>query len=300
VPALRIADLVVRYGSFPVLDRLHLQAEAGQITALIGPNGAGKTTTVEVCVGLQPRYSGQVQVFGVEPCNAGPNDRAQIGVMLQSGGLYPTTKALPWLTAVRSLFTDPLPLADLVDRLQINTQTTVRRMSGGEVQRLKLASALIGRPRILFLDEPTTALDTVAKTELLNFIRSLRNDGVCIVLTTHDMDEVETVADTVTVIAHGRAVATGSVEELTGSTEGLQFRARPGLNLADLMTALPPEYRAVERGPGAYVIHGIPTPQIMSTVTNWCAGHGVMATEIRTGTQSLRDIMTQLDREISP
>jgi ABC-2 type transport system ATP-binding protein len=295
VPALVIRDLVVRHGDRAVVDGFNLIAEAGQITALIGPNGAGKTTTVEVCVGLRRRSGGQVTVLGTDPRAAGPDQRAAIGVMLQTGGLYPTTTAVPWLTALSRLTCDSKPVGELVEELRIPTSTTVRRMSGGEVQRLKLAGALIGRPQMLFLDEPTAALDPRAKESLLTIIRTLRDDGVCVVLTTHDMTDVEAVADQVTVMSQGRSIAAGPVSELTGTGEGMHFRTKAGLRTETLLSALPVGYRVNERSPGDYVIHGTPSPQIMSTVMSWCAEHGVMATEIRTGTQTLSDLLREIE-----
>jgi ABC-2 type transport system ATP-binding protein len=294
VPALQIRDLLVRYGDRAVVDRFTMTAEAGQITALIGPNGAGKTTTVEVCVGLRARQAGDVLVLAVDPRRATPDHRARVGVMLQDGGLYPTTKAEAWLRTLASMSSNPMSVDDLIDDLGINRGTTVRRMSGGEVQRLKLASALIGRPDVLFLDEPTTALDPSARDALLSFLRQLRDDGACIVLTTHDLGDVEHVADMVTVMAQGRSVASGPVSELTGTSEGLRFRARPGLDTVSLQAALPAGYAVTERVSGQYVITGQPTPEILSIATSWCAEHGVLATQIHTGTQSLADVLREL------
>ncbi len=294
MPALQIRDLLVRYGDRAVVDRFTMTAEAGQITALIGPNGAGKTTTVEVCVGLRARQAGDVLVLDVDPRRATPDHRARVGVMLQDGGLYPTTKAEAWLRTLASMSSNPMSVDDLIDDLGINRGTTVRRMSGGEVQRLKLASALIGRPDVLFLDEPTTALDPSARDALLSFLRQLRDDGACIVLTTHDLGDVEHVADMVTVMAQGRSVASGPVSELTGTSDGLRFRARPGLDTVSLQAALPAGYTVTERVSGQYVIAGQPTPEILSIATSWCAEHGVLATQIHTGTQSLADVLREL------
>jgi ABC-2 type transport system ATP-binding protein len=294
VPALEIRDLLVRYGDRAVVDRFTMTAAAGHITALIGPNGAGKTTTVEVCVGLRARQAGDVRVLGADPRHATPDHRSQVGVMLQDGGLYPTTRAEAWLRTLGAMSQDPMDVDELIVDLGINRGTTVRRMSGGEVQRLKLASALIGRPDVLFLDEPTTALDPSARDALLAFLRRLRDNGACIVLTTHDLGEVEDVADMVTVMAQGRAVASGPVSELTGTSEGLRFRARAGLDTGSLQAALPLGYTVVERMTGEYVITGPPTPEILSIATSWCAEHGVLATHIHTGTQSLADVLREL------
>lgn len=271
-----------------------MSAAAGEITALIGPNGAGKTTTVEVCVGLRSRQGGQVEVLGQDPRHATAEHRSHLGVMLQDGGLYPTTRAEPWLRTLAALNTNPLDVRTLMAELQINPSTTVRRMSGGEVQRLKLASALINRPNLLFLDEPTTALDPAARDALLAFLRQLRDEGACIVLTTHDLLDVEDVADQVTVMAAGRKVLSGPVSEVTGSNEGLRFQARQGLVTDSLQSALPEGYAIRERLPGEYLITGAPTPQILAIVTSWCAEHGVMATAIHTGTQSLADVVRGL------
>jgi ABC-2 type transport system ATP-binding protein len=294
VRALDIRDLLVRYGDRAVVDRFSLSAEAGQITALIGPNGAGKTTTVEVCVGLRSRQAGEVRVLGVDPRQATPDDRSRVGVMLQDGGLYPTTRARTWLRTLGALSRNSMDADELIDDLGINAVTTVRRMSGGEVQRLKLASALIARPDLLFLDEPTTALDPSARDALLAYLRRLRDEGACIVLTTHDLGDVEDVADTVTVMDRGQAVMSGPVSELTGTDEGMRFRARPELDTRGLEAALPHGYAVRERAAGEYVITGPPTPTIMAIAASWCAEHGVLATQIHTGTQSLADVLREL------
>lgn len=294
MPALDIRDLLVRYGDRAVVDRFTMSAQAGQITALIGPNGAGKTTTVEVCVGLRSRQAGEVQVLGVDPRLATPDHRSKVGVMLQDGGLYPTARARAWLRTLGAMTQDSMDADELITELGINPVTTVRRMSGGEVQRLKLASALIGRPELLFLDEPTTALDPSARDALWGFLRRLRDEGVCIVLTTHDLGDVEDVADTVTVMAQGRTVVTGPVSQLTGTQEGLRFRARPELDTHGLQGALPEGYTVRERAAGEYVITGLPTPEILATAASWCAEHGVLATQIHTGTQSLADVLREL------
>jgi ABC-2 type transport system ATP-binding protein len=298
VAAVEISDLLVRYGNRAVVDRLGFTANAGEITALIGPNGAGKTTTVEVCVGLRARQSGTVQVLGRDPRSFTPDDRARIGVMLQDGGLYPTAQAGPWLRALSRQYREPRDPEALMEQLGIDPLgTTVRRMSGGEVQRLKLASALIGQPEVLFLDEPTTALDAQARAALLNFLTELRDGGTCIVLTTHLLDDVEQVADRVTIMNRGTAVLDGTVAELTGTAQSLRFRATAGLPLATLQGVLPDAYLVRESGTGTYVIEGVPTPSIVATITNWCAEQGILATDIRTGRGTLADLMRELEAE---
>ena len=296
--AVVISDLLVRYGSRTVVNRLNFTANAGEITALIGPNGAGKTTTVEVCVGLRTRQGGVVEVLGRDPRSFTPDDRANIGVMLQDGGLYPTAQAGPWLRALSRQYREPRDPEAVMQQLGIEPLgATVRRMSGGEVQRLKLASALIGRPEVLFLDEPTTALDSQARAALLDFLTELRDVGTCIVLTTHLLDDVETVADRVTIMHRGSAVMEGTVDELTGTAQSLRFRATGGLPVTTLQRVLPDAYRVWESGAGTYVIEGEPTPSIVATITQWCAEQGILATDIRTGRGSLADLMRDLEAD---
>jgi ABC-2 type transport system ATP-binding protein len=301
VPGVVIRDLVVSYGTSAVVDGFTMTADFGTITALIGPNGAGKTTTVEVCVGLRARQSGQVLVCNVDPANSTPGDRSEVGVMLQDGGIPANARPGAWLQSLARLYQRAVDPTALMAQLGISADwPTVRRMSGGQVQRVKLASALIGSPRVLFLDEPTAGLDHEAKADLMALIRQLKHDGTCIVLTTHDLGEVEQLADHVVMMNHGVAVATGSLAELTASHNGLRFQAPPRLAINSLQSVLPPENSVHEERPGDYIVSGHPTPELLATVTHWCAEQGVVATSIRMGTQDLSDVYERVMNDRSP
>jgi ABC-2 type transport system ATP-binding protein len=291
VPGVVISDLVVSYGTSVVVNGFAMTAELGAITALIGPNGAGKTTTIEVCVGLRARRSGVVSVLGVDPADGTPSHRSEVGIMLQDGGIPANARPGAWLQSLSRLYESARDPVVLMTQLGISGNwPTVRRMSGGQVQRLKLASALIGNPRVLFLDEPTAGLDHEAKADLMVLIRQLKDEGTCIVLTTHDLGEVEQLADHVVMMNHGATVAAGSLAELTASHEGLRFQAPPRLALKSLQSVLPPLNTVHEQRPGDYVVSGHPTPELLAIVTHWCAEQGVVATSIRMGTQNLADV----------
>ena len=298
-PALVIEDLVVRYGDAVAVDGLSMMAGASQVTALLGPNGAGKTTTVEVACGLRTATSGSVRLLGSEPGTLAVAER--IGVMLQQGGLYPTAKPLEWLRYLARLYpshADPSDLLDLVG-IDPSTRTTTRRLSGGEQQRVKLAAALLPNPEFLILDEPTAGLDPLARRNLLEAIAQRRDAGTSILLTTHQLSDVETLADRVVVIAGGRIVAEGTVADLIGANDAMSFTGPPRLDLTGLAAGLPNGFRVEEPRPGSYVVHGPPSPQVMAAITAWCAEHGVMATDLAVGRRTLEQIVIDAGSEPS-
>ncbi len=288
---LQVENLVIRYGSTSAVDGISFSVSAGQVTALVGPNGAGKTSTVEVCTGLRAATSGSVALFGRSPADAA--SRSRIGVMLQMGGLYPTAKPLEWLTYLAKLYPDPADPITLLTTLGIDpaTKTTTRRLSGGEQQRVKLAAALLPNPELLFLDEPTAGLDPAARRDLLAALGALSDLGTAIVLTTHQLGDVEEIADFVLVMVAGKIVASGTVDALTGATDITSFRATSGLDLNGLTSALGAQFQVVEIKPGHYEVRGQASPQLLADITKWCAATGIRATEIRSGGRTLEDIV---------
>lgn len=212
-----MSDLVVRYHGRAVVDRLSWTAQTAAVTAVLGPNGAGKTTTVECCEGLRRPDSGTVRVLGSDPLTADASARARVGVMLQDGGLptgAPAGQVLRHVAALHARPHDPDLLLDTLG-LREHARTMVRRLSGGQRQRLSLACALVGRPEVLFLDEPTAGLDPQARHVVWNLISQARSDGVAVVLTTHHLAEAERLADDIVIMAAGRRVAQGSPADLT-------------------------------------------------------------------------------------
>ncbi|HEY3556171.1 MAG TPA: ABC transporter ATP-binding protein [Kribbella sp.] len=215
--AVEIDKLVVRYGEKTAVDGLSLTVAAGAVTAVLGPNGAGKTTTVETCEGFRRPDSGRVRVLGLDPLADHDELMPKIGVMLQEGGAWSGVRAVEMLRYVATLHTHPLDVPALVERLDLGScgRTPYRRLSGGQKQRLSFALAIVGRPEIAFLDEPTTGLDPHGRREIWQLIRDLRGDGVTVVLTTHAMDEAEQLSDQVHVVSAGQVIASGTPDELT-------------------------------------------------------------------------------------
>lgn len=210
-PVVQVRALVKRYGAKTAVDGLDLVARPG-VTAVLGPNGAGKTTTVETCEGYRRPDSGTVRVLGLDPVREGAALRPRIGVMLQSGGVYSGARAEEMLRHVAKLHAHPLDVDALIERLGLDScgRTSYRRLSGGQQQRLALAMAVVGRPELVFLDEPTAGLDPQARRATWDLVRDLRADGVSVILTTHHMDEAEELSDDVAIIDGGRVVAQGS------------------------------------------------------------------------------------------
>ncbi|MET9799977.1 ABC transporter ATP-binding protein [Streptomyces sp. NPDC006368] len=294
----QVQGLVKRYGTKTAVDGLDLDVRAGTVTAVLGPNGAGKTTTVETCEGYRRADAGSVRVLGLDPVADAARLRPRIGVMLQSGGVYSGARADEMLRHMARLHAHPLDVDALIERLGLGScgRTTYRRLSGGQQQRLALAMAVVGRPELLFLDEPTAGLDPQARRSTWELVRELRADGVTTVLTTHFMDEAEALADDIAIIDAGRVVAQGSTEELCrgGAENTLRFSGRPGLDLGSLLKALPDGTAAAEPAPGTYRISGTVDPQLLATVTTWCAQHGVMPDRISVERHSLEDVFLTL------
>ena len=227
-PALAVEAVSVGFGAEPILDRLTLSAERGALTAVLGPNGAGKTTLLRCCTGLLVPDAGTVSVLGLSPGAAVAS--ARVGLMPQSTGAWSGVRAAELLTYLASLYRRPLDVQALIRRLGISAfaRTPYRRLSGGQQQAVNLAGALIGRPELVFLDEPTAGMDPHARRATWALLDEVRAAGVGIVLTTHAMDEAQTLADQVWMIDAGTVAAAGTVEQLTAGGDTLEavFLAR--------------------------------------------------------------------------
>ncbi len=253
--AVEITGLVKRFGAVTAVSGLDLTMPRATVLALLGPNGAGKTTTVEICEGFQRPDEGTVRVLGLDPVRDGAALRPKIGVMPQGGGAYPGVRAEEMLRLVASCAADPLDPAWLLDVLGLSDVRRVpfKRLSGGQQQRLSLACALVGRPELVFLDEPTAGMDPQARRLVWDLLTALRADGVSVLLTTHLMEEAEALADTVVIVDGGRAIASGSPSSTAEHAEDaqLRFRARPGLDTDLLAAALPEGYLVKESSPAS-------------------------------------------------
>jgi ABC-2 type transport system ATP-binding protein len=302
---LRLREVTKRYGDTTAVSGLDLDVRQAEVLALLGPNGAGKTTTVEMCEGFIRPDSGTIEVFGLDPVADHAALRPRIGVMLQGGGGYPAARAGEMLKLVAAYSANPLDPAWLLDTLGLTdaARTTYRRLSGGQQQRLALACALVGRPELVFLDEPTAGMDAHARLVVWELIDGLRRDGVTVVLTTHQLKEAEELADRIVIIDHGVQVAAGTPTELmrAGAEDQLRFTAPRRLDLSLLISALPENYRAAEIAPGEYRVDGHIDPQVLATVTAWCARLNVLATDMRVEQRSLEDVFLDVTgRELRP
>jgi len=294
-PAVACDDLVVRYGETLAVDRLSFRAGAGQIVALLGPNGAGKTSTVETLEGYRRATGGTVRVLGLDPRADHAALVPRIGVMLQNGGVYPTLGSAQVLHLFARYYEDaedPDRLLELVGLGGVRS-TPWRRLSGGEQQRLSLALALVGRPRVVFLDEPTAGVDPEGRTIVRGIIEGLRRDGVCVVLTTHELAEAERLADRVVIVDRGRKLAEDSPAGLAaGTADGsVRFTTGAGLDVAALAAAVGGGATVTEEHAGRYRLRpgaGAAVPDVVAALTAWLASQGLSLGDLRTG-QSLEE-----------
>ncbi len=293
--AARTRGLVVTFGAKRAVDGLDLEIPPGAVTGLLGPNGAGKSTTIGVLAGLLTPSAGRVEVLGGVPGRA--TARARVGVMLQDDGLPTGAHAAEMVRHVAVLRGDRPSAEPLIEALRLSElgRTTIRRLSGGERRRVSLACALVGTPELVLLDEPTAGLDHEGRDVVAGMIRALRAQGVAVLLSTHLLDEAEALADHLTVMARGHAVAEGTVGSLTAdSAERIDFAARPHLDIAALARALPSRCTVEERAPGDYRVWGSADPQILATVSSWCAQHGDAPTRMHAGRETLADAYRRL------
>lgn len=305
-PAVQVDGLVMRYGDKVAVDELSLTVERESITAVLGPNGAGKTTTLETCEGYRRPQRGTVRVLGLDPVADRRRLLPRIGVMLQAGGAWSGVRATEMLAHVAGLHAHPLDVSMLVDRLGLEDcgRTPYRRLSGGQQQRLGLAMALVGRPELVFVDEPTAGMDPHARRTTWELLEELRHDGVTVVLTTHHMDEAERLADRIHIIDHGRLIASGTPAELTRSgAPGSAPAATIRLVVTEPFPAGAPQSLAAELGPEVTVaqidevsllVTGPADATTLSTVSRWCERHGVLPVSLALGQRTLEDVFLEL------
>jgi len=287
---------VVDYGTVRAVDGVSFDANPGEIVAVLGPNGAGKTSTVESLEGYRRPSSGRVSVLGLDPVHDHARLVARIGVMLQRGGVYPAMTASQVLRLYSELYPKAEDPDELIGRVGLSdvARTPWRRLSGGEQQRLALALALVGRPEVAFLDEPTAGVDPAGRQAIREIVRQLRDEGVCVLLTTHDLEEAQRLADRLLIMSAGRVVASGTPAELMSGTaaRAIRFRARPGLDAGALAAAL--EAGAVEEQPGEYRIDTAPTPAAVARLTAWLAERDEVLGDLRAGMHRLEDVFLEL------
>lgn len=304
--AIAVRGLAKRYGPREVLTDVSFAVARGELVALLGPNGAGKTTTVEIVEGFRSRDAGEVRVLGLDPATDATPIRGRLGIMLQEGGVHPRTTPRQALRLHRSLAArpaDPDALLGLLG-LEPHAGTPYRRLSRGERQRLGLALALVGRPEVLVLDEPTAGLDAEARTSTRLLVAGLRDAGMAVLLTTHDLDDVERLADRVVILDRGRVVADGRPGEITAGDAGaLLFRTEPALaeprrrSLEERVRArIGAELRISAGEPDGRCRVEVPavSPPLVAALAEACAAEGVLITELRAGRTSLEERYLEL------
>ena len=279
-------DLVVRYGDVQAVDGLSLSVAAGEVVALLGPNGAGKTSTVECLEGYRRPAGGRVRVLGLDPRADRRTVVPRIGVMLQRGGIYPMLGPRQALRLFARYYDDPEDPDALLTRVALDNVATTpwRHLSGGEQQRLSLALALVGRPDVVFLDEPTAGVDPEGRLEIRAVVTGLRDRGVAVLLTTHELDEAERLADRVIIMHRGRAVASGTPAELSAGADGgavVRFGAPAGLDAAALSSRLGAP--VTEEGPGRYRVAAEPSPELTAALAGWLAEQHAQLSDLSTG-----------------
>jgi ABC-2 type transport system ATP-binding protein len=292
--AIEVAGLRKSYGSVQAVRDVGFTVRFGEIVALLGPNGAGKTTTLEILEGFRDRDSGFAEVLGLDPGerSSGRELRERIGLVLQELAVEPYLTVRETVARAAGYYLAPRPAAEVIDLVGLAGQgrRKVRALSGGQKRRLDLALGLIGDPELLFLDEPTTGFDPAARRDAWQVIRRLRSEGTTILLTTHNLDEAEALADRVVVLSAGAVVAAGAPDAVGGrDTEraSISFALPDGYGIRDL----PLPARA---GNGVVIVETSNTTQALLELTQWAARRGVDLAGVTVNRPTLEDAYLQL------
>ncbi|GIU87719.1 MAG: ABC transporter ATP-binding protein [Acidimicrobiia bacterium] len=304
-PAIAVDGLVKHYGPVRAVDGVSFAVRPGEVFGLLGPNGAGKTTTVEILEGYRRPDGGTVRVLGLDPSRDGRRLRARIGVMLQEGGLAPGLTPTEQLRCLAAFYETPHDPDVLIDRLGLRgrARVPIRRLSGGEAQRVSLACALVGRPAVAFLDEPTAGMDPHARLTTWELVRDLAASGTTVLLTTHAMDEAEQLCDRIAILAGGHVAAIGAPGELTraGAGEEVVFAASGPLDVAELAAALGVDVARVARTrTGEYRVRAAADPALVAALALHLRDRGATLTEFRAGRRSLQDVFLRVTAEAGP
>jgi ABC-2 type transport system ATP-binding protein len=274
------------------VDDLFLTADHGGVLGILGPNGAGKTSTVETMEGYREPSGGSVRVLGLDPRGEARALAPRIGVMLQRGGIYPAMTPVQAIRLFASYYSKPESPSELMDLVGLRqvADTPWRRLSGGEQQRLSLALALVGRPEVVFLDEPTAGVDPEGRIQIRAVVSSLRERGVCVILTTHELSEAQRMADEIVILVGGRSVERGSPEEIVrrAAPSGFQFTSDPGIDVAEIARAAQIGRDRVREGrAGEYELDAEPSPRRLAALTAWLADNDLAMSDLQTGPRDL-------------
>jgi ABC-2 type transport system ATP-binding protein len=291
--AISVQGLSKSYGGTPVVDGLSFAVPAGVVCALLGPNGAGKTTTVECLSGFRTPDAGTVRVLGLDPLADRDAVVARLGIMLQEGGAYQAATPAELVRLYARFHADPLEPADLLARVGLADVAgrRYRILSGGQKQRVNLALALVGRPEVVILDEPTAGMDPQARQNTWELVRGLRDDGVTVLLTTHYMDEAERLADLVVVIDHGRLLAMDTPAALVAAGEDrVLVTTTAQVSAAELAAAVGAP--VAPDGTGRYLVEA--GADAIPTISAWFAERGLPLTGVTSGGGGLEEAFLRM------
>lgn len=286
-----VEGLSKRYGPVTAVDDVAFTLPAGRVTALLGPNGAGKTTTVEILEGFRPPSAGTVRVLGADPWRADRAWRSRVGLVLQSTSLDATLTVRESLRLYGRLYPRARPVEEVLEVIGLAEEAgrRVGALSGGQQRRVDLGLGIIGRPELLFLDEPTTGLDPEARRRLWEAVENLASEGTTVLLTTHHMEEAQRLADRVIVLSGGRVVADGTPESLRGRTSVVRYRAAPGA------PSLP---AALTSDPSAVLLRTTDVAGTLGALLCWARESGEDLAGLEIGPPSLEDAYLELTKEV--
>jgi ABC-2 type transport system ATP-binding protein len=294
--AIVVDGLRKRYGGHEAVRGVSFTVGQGEVFALLGPNGAGKTTTVEILEGFRAADGGSVSVLGFDPATGGRAYRERVGVVLQASGVFPYTTPREVLTLFAGYYPSPAQVADVLELVGLTDQADrrVRTLSGGQVRRLDLALALIGRPQLLFLDEPTTGFDPGARRDAWDQIAGLAAEGTTVFLTTHYMEEAQRLADRVAVLRDGEIVATGPPETLRDDRTEIRLRLPEGASGGELASVVDGELR--RNGDSVVIAVTDPTASL-HRLTTWALERQVQLEGLEVARPRLEDVYLALTGE---
>jgi len=296
MPTIEVTHLHKRYGGLTAVQDVSFAVEEGEIFGVLGPNGAGKTTTVECLAGLRTPDGGAVRVLGLDPARERDRDELHqsVGVQLQEAGLPDKLQVREALELFASFHREHADIDALLERLGLAERAGARykKLSGGQKQRLAIALALVGRPRVVILDELTTGLDPHARRGVWDLIEGIRADGVTVLLVTHFMEEAERLCDRLALIDRGRVVAVDTPAGLASRAGAGRMRFRPSAPLDDADLLALAEVTAVARHGAQIEVTG--TAQLVQAVTSLLARRQIIAADLRIEQATLDDAFVTL------
>jgi ABC-2 type transport system ATP-binding protein len=292
--AIVVQGLHKSYGDFEAVRGISFEVRRGEVFALLGPNGAGKTTTLEILEGFRERSAGTVQVLGLDPTGQPLALRSRIGIVLQDTASEPYLTVREVLERTAGYYPTPRPVPEVIEVVGLaeKSDARVKSLSGGQKRRLDVALGIVGRPELVFLDEPTTGFDPSARRESWEMVRNLTGTGTTVVLTTHYMDEAQTLADRLAIIAAGLIVAEGTPESLGGrdtAAARITFQLPAGVAVADLPDA--PESVSPT---GTVLLRTEEELRLLHRLTGWALERGVDLAGLSVDRPSLEDVYLEL------